>query len=213
MELPPDYDEDPGRWRAWTASRDVLDWVAPELTGPVLDVGCGDGRLAHRLTGRVRWIGVDSSATQLGDNPYRPVVRADMRHLPFVDRTFAEVTHLWCLYHVPDPLRAIAEALRVLRPGGHYWACTSAKDNDPELAWEGYPPTSFDAEEAVDLVASVFGAAEERRWDGPLVDLGTRAEVAAYCRHHHLPVDRADDVPTPLRLTKRGVLVHATTPH
>jgi hypothetical protein len=45
MELWPDYDEDPGRWRAWTASRDVLGWVAPELTGSVLDVGCGVGRL------------------------------------------------------------------------------------------------------------------------------------------------------------------------
>jgi hypothetical protein len=37
MELPPDYADDPGRWRSWTAPRDVHDWVAPELIGPVLD--------------------------------------------------------------------------------------------------------------------------------------------------------------------------------
>lgn len=77
--------------------------VAPRLRGPVLDVGCGDGRLASLLDEPVRWVGVDSSVTQLAANPYRPVVLADMRHLPFADDSFGEVTHLWCLYHLGNP--------------------------------------------------------------------------------------------------------------
>ncbi|MGH3770694.1 MAG: methyltransferase domain-containing protein [Pseudonocardiaceae bacterium] len=44
------------------------------------------------------------------------------RALPFRDGVFAEVTHLWCLYHLADPVVAITEAARVLRPGGRYFA-------------------------------------------------------------------------------------------
>jgi SAM-dependent methyltransferase len=209
--LPPDYDADPGRWRSWRAPSDVHDVVAPELAGPVLDVGCGEGRLAELAVRRgVTWVGVDASPRQLADNPHRPAVLADMRHLPFRDGAFREVTHLWCLYHVDDPGRAVAEAHRVLRRGGRYFASTSARSNDPELVPEGYPPTSFDAEEAPGIVASVFADVVAERWDEALVTLTTQEEVRAYCRHHFIPVEQADAVAVPLRLTKRGVLVRAT---
>ena len=183
--------------------------VAPELSGPVLDVGCGEGRLASLLGPGVSWVGVDSSATQLRSNPYRPVVQADMRALPFRDGSLAEVTHLWCLYHLEDPRPAIAEAARVLRPGGRYFASTSARNNDPELVPEGYPATSFDAEDAAELVGTVFQQVEAERWDAQLVTLHNRDEVRAYCRHHDIPLERAEGAEVPLPLTKRGVLVRA----
>ena len=65
--------------------------------------------------------------------------------------------HLWCLYHLDEPVVAVAEAARVLRPGGRYYASTGARDNDPEIVPEGYPATTFDAEEAVGIVATGFG--------------------------------------------------------
>lgn len=136
--MPPDYDSDPQRWQSWQAPQDVHDVIAPELHGPVLDAGCGEGRLASLLGEDVTWVGLDSSPTQLASSPYRPVVLADMRALPFRDGTFAEVTHLWCLYHVDDPQTAIGEAMRVLQPGGRYYACTGARDDDPELMPEGH---------------------------------------------------------------------------
>jgi SAM-dependent methyltransferase len=207
--IPPDYDADPGRWRSWRAQQDIHELIAPELRGPVLDVGCGDGRLASVLPPGVAWIGVDASPAQIAANPCRPAVLADMRALPFRDGTFAEVAHLWCLYHVDDPVVAIAEAERVLRPGGRYYASTSARDNDPELMWEGYPPSSFDAEEAVAIVSEVFQNAAPERWDGRFFPLETRDEVRAYCRHTFIPQERAEEVPLPLWLTKRGVLVRA----
>ena len=175
-----------------------------------MDSGCGDGRLASLLGRSVRWIGVDSSPTQLRANPYRPVVLAYMQRLPFADCSFAEVTHLWCLYHLTNPVDAIAEARRVLQPGGRYFACTAARDNDPEMLPEGYPPSSFDAEEAEAIVGSVFGAVEAERWDGYFFPLSTREEVRAYCRHASIPTDRAEEVPIPCWLRKRGVLVSAT---
>jgi ubiquinone/menaquinone biosynthesis C-methylase UbiE len=91
------------------------------------------GRLASLLGEAVAWIGVDSSPAQIAANPYRPVVVADMCALPFREGSFFEATHLWCLYHVDDPSVAIGEARRVLRAGGRYYACTEARDNDPEL--------------------------------------------------------------------------------
>ncbi|MHB8577957.1 MAG: class I SAM-dependent methyltransferase [Dehalococcoidia bacterium] len=207
--LRPDYDSDPGRWGSWESPQDVHEVVAPELSGRVLDVGCGEGRLASLLDDGITWVGADSSRTQLAANPYRPVVLADMRALPFRDGAFDAVTHLWCLYHLDDPAVAIREAQRVLRVGGRYYAATAARDNDPELLPEGYPRSSFDAEEAAALVATVFADVQPERWDRTFFPLQTRDEVRAYCRHNYLPAERAESAELPLWLTKRGVLVRA----
>lgn len=208
--LVPDYDSDPARWQSWEAPRDVHHMVGPELQGPVLDVGCGEGRLATLLAPNVQWVGVDSSATQVDANPHRPLVLADMNALPFRDGCFAEVAHLWCLYHLDDPAVAVREAERVLQRGGRYYACTAARDNDPELMIEGYPPSTFDAEEAVTIVGTVFADAHGERWDATFFPLESRDDVRAYCRHNYIPEERADDAELPLWLTKRGVLVRAT---
>lgn len=208
--LPPDYDADPGRRAAWAAPLDVHDMVGPELEGPTLDVGCGEGRLAARMRPDVDWYGVDSSEAQLRSCPYRPVVRADMRALPFRSGSFAEVAHLWCLYHLADPVAAVEEARRVLRVGGRYYASTAARDNDHEIMREGYPASPFDAEEAAEIVGQIFDEIEARPWDGRFFPLQTREEIRAYCRHNFIPPERADQAEVPLWLTKRGVLVCAT---
>ncbi|MCY0928263.1 class I SAM-dependent methyltransferase [Streptomyces sp. H27-H1] len=45
-------------------------------------------------------------------------VRADVPELPFEDESFDVVAAGQCLEHVPDPYGVVAEACRVLRPGG-----------------------------------------------------------------------------------------------
>ena len=94
--------------------------VGPELRGPVLDIGCGEGRLVPVLGDGVSWVGVDSSPSQAAANPHRPIVLANMTALPFRDGSFNETVHLWCLYHLDEPAGAIAEAHRVLSAGGRY---------------------------------------------------------------------------------------------
>jgi len=81
-----------------------------------------------------------------------------------------------------------------------------------KLLPEGYPPSTFDVEEAGSIVASVFGEAEQERWDGKFFSLRTRDEVRAYCRHSYIPDKRAEGVRLPLWLTKRGLLVRAQKP-
>jgi SAM-dependent methyltransferase len=206
--IEPDYDSDPERRGAWRAPADVFEAVAPEVRGPIVDIGSGEGRLGEGIPDEVLWVGVDASPSMLEQCERRPVVLADMRALPFRDGAFAEAAHLWCLYHLDDPVPAIAEAKRVLRAGGRYFASTSARANDPELVPDGYPASTFDAEEAAAIVGAVFDAVEPDRWDGRYYSLDDADELAAYCRHNM--IDPVPDVALPLWLTKRGVLVRAT---
>ena len=207
--LEPDYDSDPGRRQAWVAPRDVHSLVAPELHGQVLDIGCGEGRLVEHLRPGIAWVGVDSSRKQTERCPWRPLALGDMRHLPFAADSFVEVAHLWCLYHLDDPVAAVREAWRVLQTEGRYYACTSARNSDPEIVSEGYRATSFDAEDAVEIVASVFPNARPEPWDQRFFALQTKDEARAYCRHNFIDEHRAEAVEVPLWLTKRGVLVRA----
>jgi SAM-dependent methyltransferase len=218
--LTPDYDTDPERSRSFRVSwqEDVHAPVAERLISareqPVLDVGCGIGRFGAALPYGLDWIGLDESPRQLAGCARRPVVRADACRLPCTGGSVGAVTMLWMLYHLDDPRLALAEARRVLRPGGLLVACASSRSNDPELVPDGYPRTTFDAEEAADITAEVFGAeqVEVERWDAPLVRLHDRDEVAAYAHSHLLPATIVDTVEPPLTLTKRGCLVWARRP-
>lgn len=49
----------------------------------------------------------------LGEYP-----EVDMRFLPYSDNTFDLVVHSDTLEHVPDPVKALSECKRVLKPGG-----------------------------------------------------------------------------------------------
>ncbi|MDW8370476.1 MAG: class I SAM-dependent methyltransferase [Geminicoccaceae bacterium] len=100
-----------------------------EVTPPVLDLACGDGRFARALVERgvvaridagLDWSQEDARAAagRLG----RPVVVGDLTALPFADGVAGTVlcnTALDCLYGGPADLpAALAEIRRVLRPGG-----------------------------------------------------------------------------------------------
>lgn len=118
------------------------------------------------------------------------------------------------LYHLEEPLLAIAECHRVLRRGGLFAASTPSRDDAPELArWEERGPTTFDAEEAPGIVGDVFGEVEGVRWDAPLIRLPTREAVRQYLLSRGASPDVAEEaagwMEVPLEVTKRGVLVYA----
>lgn len=224
---PVDFDSDVDRFltsqaatRLFSSTRDVHASVAERLHqqhphGRVLDVGGGNGLLARELLAR-RMVSLvldraDYAATAPGQ-----VVRADAARIPVQDATFDAVAALWMLYHLAEPVRALEEARRVLKPGGTFVTCAPSRYNDPEL--EAVLPdwgsrSTFDAEDAVDIVSQVFDVVDVERWDAALVSLPDVAAVATFLRGRGLSPDAASRAATsfspPMTVTKRGVLVWA----
>jgi 2-polyprenyl-6-hydroxyphenyl methylase / 3-demethylubiquinone-9 3-methyltransferase len=107
---------------AWIAAARMRHIPAARTAGsPLLDLACGGGLLAPYLDrSGYRHIGVDQSATAIAQARDHGVeaVRADVAALPFRDASFDVVVAGEVLEHVPDLPTVVAEACRVLRPGG-----------------------------------------------------------------------------------------------
>ncbi|WP_137180210.1 metalloregulator ArsR/SmtB family transcription factor [Roseomonas sp. AR75] len=106
----------------------LLDALPPRL-GALLDIGTGTGRLLELAAPRAgRVLGVDMSRDMLalararlaerGLADRAAVRQADMYRLPFADAAFDAVAMQMVLHYAEDPAAALAEAARVLRPGG-----------------------------------------------------------------------------------------------
>lgn len=91
----------------------------------LLDVCCGPGfvTLAAAQGGAVA-IGADIAAAMFAATPRgRPGIgfcAADGQALPFAEASFDAVVCSFGILHLPEPRRGLAEAFRVLKPGGRY---------------------------------------------------------------------------------------------
>lgn len=95
-------------------SRDVTAALARHATGTLLDVGCGHRPYEPVAPPGVRWIGMDTKASDRSGADAWALAGA----LPFRDGAFDTVLCTQVLEHVEDPGAAVAEMVRVLRPGG-----------------------------------------------------------------------------------------------
>ena len=92
----------------------------------VADLGCGTGATVGLLAGAVRQvIGVDASDEMLSTARRRTIAlpNVELRHgsleaLPIEDGALDAATMMLVLHHLPAPALALAEAARVLKPGG-----------------------------------------------------------------------------------------------
>jgi 2-polyprenyl-6-hydroxyphenyl methylase/3-demethylubiquinone-9 3-methyltransferase len=133
--LPPNdlrqYDDLAGEWWRPDGVFALLHWLAeararliPTAAGPgavLVDLGCGAGLLAPYVADKgYRHVGVDlvrSALEQAADHGLVPM-RADATALPLADGCADVVSAGEVLEHVPHWRAAVAEACRVLRPGG-----------------------------------------------------------------------------------------------
>jgi SAM-dependent methyltransferase len=99
------------RWRRW---------LAAGAGGRTLEVGCGTGRNLPLYTTQV--IGIEPSAEAIRKArkraPRVPLVIGSAEALPFRAGTFETVVSSLVFCSVPDPMRGLSEARRVLHPDG-----------------------------------------------------------------------------------------------
>jgi SAM-dependent methyltransferase len=115
------------------AGRVLLPWALQGLrpAGDALEIGAGSGAMAAQLLTRNPQLRLTVSDYDAGmvDRARRRLIafcgratvqQVDAAKLPFADDRFDVVLSFAMLHHVGDWQGAVAEAVRVLRPGGHF---------------------------------------------------------------------------------------------
>jgi SAM-dependent methyltransferase len=134
--------------------------------GQVLEVGVGTGQVALPLADAgVPLVGIDLARPMMdrlvakagGRSPF-PLVQGDATRMPFADGAFGGAYLRWVLHLIPDWRGALAEIVRVSRPGASFVAVLGSyggprseiQERFAELAaisiepvgltWDGYEP-------------------------------------------------------------------------
>ncbi len=109
----------------------------------VLELGCGAGQGLGLLASKARlvvgsdytWSLVRQAAVHYGTR--LPLLQADAQALPFREGSFDLVILFEAIYYVPDADRFVAEARRVLAPGGTLLVCSANRE------WSGFSASPF----------------------------------------------------------------------
>lgn len=165
----------------------------PDEMGKLLDIGTGTGQLLELLAPRISaGVGLDASRAMLAlarSRLSRPglthcaVRLGDMYRLPMADASFNHVVLQMVLHYAEDPAAALAEAVRVLRPGGTLVVVDLGPHDNAECMtrlahrWPGFSDARMGAllgDALVDLrTAALPGPLEVRLWSA------TRATIPA----------------------------------
>jgi SAM-dependent methyltransferase len=106
------------RWGFSSLASERFDYVAAEVMGYCLDVGCGFNNrfVKEYLRGNGRGIDVFPYEGLTAEN-----IVPNLSHFPFASETFESVTFIANINHAPESQRdaELLEAWRVLKPGGN----------------------------------------------------------------------------------------------
>jgi ArsR family transcriptional regulator len=156
---------------------------AQERPANLLDIGTGTGRILQVLAGQVGFgLGIDLSHDMLAvaranldqrEARNCQVRHGDMYQLPLPDGAFAAATLHQVLHYADDPFAALAEAVRVLAPGG-WLVVADLAHHDVERLREhsGHRRLGFADEEIARWFAELgLVPGEQRRLAGPELEV------------------------------------------
>ena len=142
-----------GIHRLWKDA--MMDWLAPRAGQRLLDVAGGTGDIAFRFLARApeaRATVLDMTESMLIEGQKRAEaenlvdrldwVAGDAMALPFADNTFDVYTISFGIRNVTRIPDALAEAFRVLKPGGRLMVLEFSQLPNPALQW-AYDRYSF----------------------------------------------------------------------
>jgi malonyl-CoA O-methyltransferase len=193
----------------------VLSTLGPSSS--VLEVGCGKGRflkVVREAYPNAQCTGVDISPKLL---EYLPQgvhgVLGSLESIPAPDESFDAVFSVEAIEHSPDPEAAVAEMIRVARPGAWVTIIDKPKSQWGRLqclSWERWPATSelrrflsracdqvtcetvgYDGRSASDGLMVVWKGKKRSRisgadWNKVLISASTEKDVLQQVRHNRL---------------------------
>ena len=134
----------------WVMARPAFSQLREALlqlaSGEVLEIGFGTGlNLRHYPTTITRLSIVDPAtllpakvSRRMAAAPY-PIqtTHVTAENLPFPDQQFETVVSTWTLCTIPDPVQALQEVARVLKPEGHFLFLEHGRSEDQKIAaWQ-----------------------------------------------------------------------------
>jgi demethylmenaquinone methyltransferase/2-methoxy-6-polyprenyl-1,4-benzoquinol methylase len=112
------------------------------LSGRVLEIGVGTGRNLEYYPANCSVTGIDISQGMLDKaqekirNKKNITLRLmDAENLKFPDESFDYVVSTFVLGSIPDPVKALREMRRVLKPSGELIALEHMRSKNPFIAW------------------------------------------------------------------------------
>lgn len=113
---------DHGSYRHYARLRILEDLYREQAFGSLLDIGCGSGALLDHFAERdVKCVGFDLSQAIMAYHRQRsafPGFVASVDQIPLAGEQFDMLTCLGLIEHLADPVAALTEMKRVVRPGG-----------------------------------------------------------------------------------------------
>ncbi len=120
------YDQYMGRWSKRLAPL-FLDFAGIADAERIVDVGCGTGSLTFLLPSRANISAIEAidyeeqfveALRQRNTDPRITARQGDACALPFAEKQFDRALSMLVLHFVSDPVQAVREMRRVVRPGG-----------------------------------------------------------------------------------------------
>lgn len=171
MQPQPHSAEQFGPQRDFWWHRDFLDLMAARWglreAASLADIGCGQGHwsclLYPYLRPPARLVGVDREPRWVSEAKLKfqqtfpratsqnfEFLPGDATSLPLPANSFDVVTCQTVLMHLEQPMKAMREMVRILRPGG-LLVCA-----EPNNLWNYLPMTSLTAEQPIEMLVSQF---------------------------------------------------------